>query len=68
MIGSGRLLNVRAPGGNDALRIRGSYSLLSCPSLPTTGKMRKGPLNPEVWMQGVYTFEDGTLIAGPGVQ
>ncbi|MCH7891372.1 MAG: ABC transporter permease subunit, partial [Gemmatimonadetes bacterium] len=25
------------------------------------------PLNPGVWMQGVYTFEDGVLIAGPGV-
>ena len=25
------------------------------------------PLNPGVWMQGVYTFENGTLIAGPGV-
>ena len=26
------------------------------------------PLLPGVWMQGVYTFEDGVLIAGPGVQ
>jgi prepilin-type N-terminal cleavage/methylation domain-containing protein len=25
------------------------------------------PLLPGVWMQGVYTFENGTLIAGPGV-
>ena len=25
-------------------------------------------LNPGVWMFGVYTFENGTLIAGPGVQ
>jgi hypothetical protein len=40
MIGSGRLLNVRG-SGNDALRIRGSYSLLSSPSLPARGKMRK---------------------------
>ena len=26
------------------------------------------PLLPGVWMQGVYTFENGALIAGPGVQ
>ncbi len=26
------------------------------------------PLLPGTWMQGVYTFENGTLIAGPGVQ
>ena len=26
------------------------------------------PLLPGVWMQGVYTLEDGALIAGPGVQ
>ena len=25
------------------------------------------PLLPGTWMQGVYTFENGTLIAGPGV-
>ena len=25
-------------------------------------------LLPGTWMQGVYTFENGTLIAGPGVQ
>ena len=25
------------------------------------------PLLPGTWMQGVYTFEDGTLIAEPGV-
>ena len=25
-------------------------------------------LNPGAWMQGVYTFENGALIAGPGVQ
>ena len=24
-------------------------------------------LNPGTWMQGVYTFENGALIAGPGV-
>ena len=24
--------------------------------------------NPGAWMQGVYTFENGALIAGPGVQ
>ena len=25
------------------------------------------PLNPGVWMHGVYTFENGTMIAGPGM-
>jgi len=25
------------------------------------------PLNPGVWMQGVYTFENGVMIAGPGM-
>ena len=25
-------------------------------------------LNPGVWMDGVYTFENGALVAGPGVQ
>ena len=26
------------------------------------------PLLPGTWLHGVYTFENGTLIAGPGVQ
>lgn len=26
------------------------------------------PLLPGTWLQGVYSFEDGELIAGPGVQ